>query len=227
MVKHLWRYPVKSLLGESCQQLTINSRGVEGDRFYAVTDVNGKFGSGKNTRRFTKINHLFDLSACYHSDEPVITFPDGQTLGLGDETDQALSQYLGQNVTLQAENQIPHFDAGAIHIVTSGAIQWLQAQLPHTTMDERRFRPNLVLQTDGVEPVEHHWLGKIIEIGEVKLEVTEKTRRCLMTGFKQHNLPDEPEISQFIDNHLDSHFGVYARVIEAGVISKNDVARLV
>ena len=30
-VEHLWRY-LKSLLGESCQKLSVNRRGVAGDR---------------------------------------------------------------------------------------------------------------------------------------------------------------------------------------------------
>ncbi|MBW4533907.1 MAG: MOSC domain-containing protein [Pleurocapsa minor HA4230-MV1] len=31
-IKRLWRYPVKSLLGESCRELSVNKRGVIGDR---------------------------------------------------------------------------------------------------------------------------------------------------------------------------------------------------
>jgi uncharacterized protein len=53
-IAELWRYPVKSMRGEQVEALTIDSRGVKGDRLFAVTDVDGKFGSGKNTRRFRK-----------------------------------------------------------------------------------------------------------------------------------------------------------------------------
>ncbi|MCU5780876.1 putative Fe-S protein [Alcanivorax balearicus MACL04] len=51
-VSELWRYPVKSMLGERCEALRMEERGVEGDRLFAVRDTKGKFGSGKSTRRF-------------------------------------------------------------------------------------------------------------------------------------------------------------------------------
>jgi uncharacterized protein len=53
-ISQFWRYPVKSMLGERRQSLTVEQRGVQGDRLYAVRDADGKFGSGKNTRRFRK-----------------------------------------------------------------------------------------------------------------------------------------------------------------------------
>ena len=37
-IKELWRYPVKSLGGESCQQLKLAERGAVGDRYWAVHD---------------------------------------------------------------------------------------------------------------------------------------------------------------------------------------------
>ena len=55
----LWRYPVKSMLGESRDSLELNSRGVAGDRLHAVRDSEGKLGSGKDTRRFRHIEGLF------------------------------------------------------------------------------------------------------------------------------------------------------------------------
>ena len=78
-VTSLWRYPIKSLLGEKCQTLDRDQRGVVGDRLFAIADENGKFGSGKTTRRFVKIDRLFELQAHYADHVPVIQFPDGLT----------------------------------------------------------------------------------------------------------------------------------------------------
>ena len=47
----LWRYPVKSLLGESCGDALFNARGMAFDRAFAIRGADGKVGSGKNTRR--------------------------------------------------------------------------------------------------------------------------------------------------------------------------------
>ena len=73
-VIRLWRYPVKSMLGEEYEYLDIDERGAKGDRLFAVRDVDGKFGSGKTTRRFRKIDGLFGFSAATTDDLPRITF---------------------------------------------------------------------------------------------------------------------------------------------------------
>jgi len=57
-----WRYPVKSMLGEECDHLDVDQRGAEGDRLFAVRDADGKFGSGKTTRRFRKTDGLFGFA---------------------------------------------------------------------------------------------------------------------------------------------------------------------
>jgi MOSC N-terminal beta barrel domain len=41
-VSELWRYPIKSLVGERLQQVRVDERGIVGDRLFAVTDRNGK-----------------------------------------------------------------------------------------------------------------------------------------------------------------------------------------
>ena len=64
-VIRLWRYPVKSMLGEECGYLDVDERGAKGDRLFAVRDADGKFGSGKTTRRFRKIDGLLGFRAAY------------------------------------------------------------------------------------------------------------------------------------------------------------------
>jgi uncharacterized protein YcbX len=55
-VQALWRYPVKSMLGERCQQLAVEQRGVVGDRAHALWDLDsGKVASAKNPRRWANL----------------------------------------------------------------------------------------------------------------------------------------------------------------------------
>jgi len=50
-VRSLWRYPVKSMLGESPQRLQVDPRGIRGDRAYALWDhASGRVASAKNPR---------------------------------------------------------------------------------------------------------------------------------------------------------------------------------
>jgi uncharacterized protein YcbX len=221
-VVRLWRYPVKSMLGEACEHLDVNARGVEGDRLYAVRDANGKFGSGKSTRRFRKIDGLFRFHAAYHGDTPNIRFPDGRAM-LGDAPgiDGALSEALGQPVTLAREAAISHLDAGPIHLLTTASLAWLKTMLPDALIDERRFRPNVVIDVPGKTQIERGWLGKTLAVGdEVRFRVMDLTERCVMVGLAQADLPDDGRVLQRLD--ADVCFGVYADILVRGRIRRGD-----
>src|SRR5690242_1405316 len=100
-IESLWRYPVKSVRGEQVSTLTVEERGVVGDRLYAVRNLEGKLGSGKSSRRFRKMEGLLELQAVYDGATPRISFPDGRVLSGDDPAIHAdLSTYVGQPVTL-------------------------------------------------------------------------------------------------------------------------------
>ncbi|WP_223836253.1 MOSC N-terminal beta barrel domain-containing protein [Streptomyces venezuelae] len=65
VIERLWRYPVKSTGGERLQRVEVDERGLAGDRLFAVRDADGRFGSGKNTRRFRRMDGLLHLSSRY------------------------------------------------------------------------------------------------------------------------------------------------------------------
>lgn len=55
-VQALWRYPVKSMLGERLQRLEVDCRGVVGDRAYALWDPQAqRVASAKNPRRWAEL----------------------------------------------------------------------------------------------------------------------------------------------------------------------------
>lgn len=229
IVKKLWRYPVKSMLGESCRTLLFDSRGVVGDRLFAVIDKQGKFGSGKNTRRFVKIDGLFKFRATYDESVPVIVFPDGKFVR-GDDSliHTELSEALNQTVALAKEQVIPHFDAGPIHLVTTASLDWLKSKLSCSIVDERRFRPNLVIETKGSELIEQNWLGKMLRIGEsVLLEITNPTERCVMTNFAQDEIPEDKNIFAYLGRECDLNFGIYAKVLVGGKVICGDKAEII
>ena len=105
----LWRYPVKSMMGEELNAADLTEHGVRGDRAYALIDSEtGKVASAKNPRRWP---NLFDHRASFveppnrnNAFPPVrITLPDGSML-TSDEPDinRRLSAELGREVTLTA-----------------------------------------------------------------------------------------------------------------------------
>ncbi|MDI6102372.1 MOSC N-terminal beta barrel domain-containing protein [Actinoplanes sp. NEAU-A12] len=63
LLTEIRRFPVKSMLGELVSAAEVTERGLAGDRAWAVRDPDGKFGSGKNTRRFRRMPGLFGFRA--------------------------------------------------------------------------------------------------------------------------------------------------------------------
>ena len=67
-VHEIRRYPVKSMAGESLDEVDLEPRGVVGDRWYAVVDGDGKLASGKHSHRFRRRDAVFDFAARTTSD---------------------------------------------------------------------------------------------------------------------------------------------------------------
>jgi uncharacterized protein len=220
-VARLWRYPVKSMLGEACERLELEANGVHGDRRFAIRSADGRLGSGKNTRRFRHIEGLFAFHAAGHE----IVFPDGRRMACADPAiHAALSAALAQPVTLARESGASHLDSGPVHLVTTASLRWLQALLPDSRIDERRFRPNIVMEAPGAGPVEQDWSGKTLCIGKsAKIRVSDPTERCQMTTFAQADLPADARVLTRIGRDAELRFGVYAEVLAPGSIACGDV----
>jgi uncharacterized protein YcbX len=57
----LWRYPVKSMMGEELNAAEVTERGLVGDRQFAVVDAStGKVAGAKNPRKW---GNFFDFRA--------------------------------------------------------------------------------------------------------------------------------------------------------------------
>lgn len=224
----LWRYPVKSMLGEAVSTLPIEPRGAVGDRLFAIRDPDGKLGSGKNTRRFRRIDGLLDFRSRLDGAVPVVRFPNGSERR-GDDTaiDAALTAALGTPVTLAREAAVQHHDVAPLHVLSTGALAWLAGQLPHSAIDVRRFRPNLVIDTgrDGI--VEQEWLDRELAIGqEVRIRITQPTERCVMTTMPQEALPPDPGVLRCLAERNAHCLGVYAAVVTPGTIACGDAIAL-
>lgn len=104
----LWRYPVKSMRGEELNSAEITTRGLRGDRAYAVIDAEtGKVASAKHPKKWGRLFDCRALSEPAHTPPngaPVsIMLPDGTWATSGTaELDERLSALLGRPVRVTA-----------------------------------------------------------------------------------------------------------------------------
>lgn len=122
------------------------------------------------------------------------------------------------------------FDYAPVHLLTVSTLAALRAG-GDDPFDALRFRPNLILDTPGEGFVEQQWLGRQLSLGDgVVLEVIEHTPRCAVPSLAQGDLPRSPEVLRTvvaknrvsIDGRRFGCVGVYARVVQGGVIRAGD-----
>ncbi len=135
----------------------------------------------------------------------------------------ALSAQLGLPVTLSREAEISHFDSGPLHLTTTTSIRTLRTLgaplLSGAALDERRFRPNIVVETAASGFPEDAWHGQDIAVGpDVRLRIVGRTQRCVMVSLAQDDLPKDARILRAIARVNAACLGVYAEVLTPGAI---------
>jgi uncharacterized protein len=127
----LWRYPVKSMMGEELNAAEVTERGLRGDRAYALVDrADGKVASAKNPRKWPS---LFDFRATFIEPPspgaklpPVrIALPDGTVVSSAQrDVDQILSRALRREVTLEAIGDVEATSSSGSPRTTSAEEYW-------------------------------------------------------------------------------------------------------
>lgn len=221
-VASLWRYPVKSMLGEVVTTMFVDQRGADGDRRLALVDaVTGRVASAKQPRLWRELLHF---SARLDAGNVHIEAPDGTSV-LADQPDidELLSRLLGRPV--QLISQRPHdatlerpdpeqvLDLGLDAEVDAELLEIAQATPGESFTDlaplhaittatvERvgaealRYRPNLVIATPpGYPPyAENDWMGRELVVGAARLRVLKPTSRCAVPTLEHGRLPRAPQ----------------------------------
>lgn len=229
-VARLYRYPVKSTAGQAVTAAPLGSRGLLHDREWAAYTPDGGIGSGKRTRRFRPVAGLMQWrsEAADEDRVPWLISPQGDRYRVDDPAaSQALTHALGQPLTLRRETTIPHHDEASVHLITTCSIASTEALLGGT-VDNRRVRPNIVLDT-GPEPtwLEDDWAGASITIGaHAMLRIGPGMTRCVMLDQPQVGVRAEPAALQILGRAHNLILGVQAGVTHPGVIRAGDPAVL-
>ncbi len=244
-VSAIWRYPVKSLQGEQLATATIEADGLTGDRRWGIRDeATGRILTGRREPQ------LLLAAAMLSDDQPVITLPDGQScVGTGSDTDGALSDWLGKRVTLVSAAGRPggsaeffadatddtsraiewtmpagrFVDAMPLLVLTTASLRAAAAAYPDGDWEVRRFRPNLLVDTDADGWVEDSWFGRVLRIGDVEIAPREPCVRCTMVTRPQPGLERDLDIYKTLSRHHGGTFGMWSEVVAPGPVSVDDV----
>ncbi len=121
-----------------------------------------------------------------------------------------------------------YVDAYPVHLVTTTSLETLAELEPDSVVDVRRFRPNIVVETDGGESLwpEREWIGRSVRLGSVTLDVVGPCPRCVMVTHAVGDLDHDTRLLRRIVADADQDFGVYATVSGPGTVSLGDQVSL-
>ena len=248
-VADLWRYPVKSLLGERLSTLSVVADGVADDRMWGIQDCND--GRILTARREPRL--LFAASRVGPDGLPTITLPDAKEIsGLGAATDTALSSWLGKAVTLVCArdsdaSRAEYFadptddtsraiewamptgrfvDAYPMLVMTTAGLRGSRSAYPGGSWDVRRFRPNVLIELGGEEWVEDGWADRRLDVGSAQLLPRRRCIRCTMVNRAQPGLDRDVSIYKTLHRSHGGEAGMWTQVVQPGIISVGDAVMI-
>ncbi len=250
-VQALWRYPVKSLRGESLVEASITERGVQGDRVMALRELDrGGIMSARFWAAMLDLGAHYDENASGVESAILIDFPDGERMRSDEPSLPArLSEFFKRQIRLETVRHermtddelaavirgdaLPpsrdFFDEDILHLVASGTLAHLRALQPAADFDPCRFRANIYIDTrdeaDGF--IEDRWLGGTLEIGgAVRIAGLTPSIRCAITTHPQPGLPHDPSILRTAWENHQAYVGVFASVVVPGRVRLGDAVVL-
>jgi uncharacterized protein YcbX len=223
-IEALFRYPVKSMRGESIDAATMGWHGLEGDRRFAFRRLEERGGLPWLTA--SKLPALVLFTPQRREDEngkvlPThVRTPEGETMPMFGE---ALAAEVGRRHGAPVQMmQLDHgiFDETSISVISSDTVREI-GRLSGTIADVRRFRPNLVVRSTRAIPFEEdQWVGGVLTFGEgddaPAVTVTMRDIRCAMVNFDPDDGSTAAEVLKAVVRVHQNTAGVYATVTRVG-----------
>lgn len=227
----IWRYPVKSMGGERLEHVKVESYGLLGDRFCSFYDEAKQGWNSYFTAR--KYPQLLGYRAFYVDGSVRIQSPMGRDSGWDEELRDELEQMTGVRMSMNAEgapgredNGLKSVDAASILIATDSSLRRLE-QVWGKKTDVRRFRPNLLVRADDPLMDDSALIGSRLCIGSTLLQVDTFCERCVMITYDPDSLERDPSLLKTVHQSFGFRFGLYASVLETGIIAAGDEVLLV
>lgn len=225
-ISAIFRYPVKSMAGASLDAAKLSWHGIEGDRRLAFRRLTDKSGFPWLTA--SKLPELLlykpfgiDNNTAERLPTHVCT-PDGKQYELrSDELREEVSSRYGRAVELMnLRNGI--FDDACISVISLGTVHCVGRESGRD-VDLRRFRPNIVIETDGGEPFEEdRWVGRTLMFGQADngpaIRITMRDERCVMVNLDPDTAERDSEVMKAVVRMNENCAGVYGTVVRAGEI---------
>lgn len=223
-IEALFRYPVKSMRGESLEVASMGWHGLDGDRRLALRRPEERGGNPWLTA--SKLPELIHFTPLRRDDGGAEALPTHVRTPEGDELPvfaEALAADIGRR--LGAPVQMMHlkhgiFDDASISVIASDTVREI-CRLAGTSADVRRFRPNVLVRCTRAIPFgEDQWTGGVLAFGDADdapaVTVTMRDIRCVMVNIDPDGGSPAPEVLKAVVRANQNTAGIYGTVTRIG-----------
>ena len=236
-VASLWRYPVKSMAGESLRAVHLHPAGLFGDRLLALESAGAALGkpllAGAERTAILLCRASLDLGvpeAAWRDGEALapwveVTVPEvGRYRASDPELIRALQHSLKTPHALWLKTSPqPMTDCRPLGLISMGTVRQLSKEfgLP---IDGQRFRANLVLKlSDDRGFVEDELVGRRIRLGtDAVIRVTERDPRCRIITLDPGSGEAIPALMRHVARTHDGKVGIYGVTETPGPLAVGD-----
>ncbi len=214
-IEALFRYPVKSMRGESLSVAELGWHGLEGDRRTALRRLRDRGGFPWLTASTLPELIHFEPQPRESGPPTHVRTPEGEDLEMfGEPLAAEIGRRHGAPVEMMRMNH-GIFDDASISVITSETVREI-GRLSSTPTDIRRFRPNVVVRVADAAPFgEDAWVGGVLEFGAAAIAVTARDLRCVMVNLDPSRGPTT-NVLKAVARANEAYAGVYATVTRAG-----------
>ncbi len=223
----LARWPVKSMGGEAARALSLDERGIAGDRTHALYDVHKEAPRRLTARQAPR---LLAWGARYAEADPApeapplprLRAPDGRELDWADPgLPDALAADLGRAVTLRRD-PAGQQDLGRSVLVTTQATHAAVERELGRPLDPRRWRTNVHVELDVPAYAEEDWEGRELHIGAARFLLLHPCVRCVIPTRDPDTQAKAPELLRLLTRDHGGLFGMNARPLGRARIAVGD-----
>jgi uncharacterized protein YcbX len=228
------RYPVKSLAGESLQEIDVEKYGLYADRGRAFIDPTkegyDRYFTANHAPAMLKYKAVLTKNKAPGSPFPevAVTGPEGESLQWDEMLHQRIQSFTDRAIEMTEydpeRDELLGVDSSSVLIITDASLRKAE-EIYGSSFSPLRFRHNFVVSLDEDQPfIENDWVGKHLHIGNTVLYVRKKCFRCVKIDMD----PQEPESYRKSPSLLKAlketefYFGVYASVVETGTVFVGD-----
>jgi uncharacterized protein YcbX len=222
------------MAGELLDVAKLGWHGIDGDRRVAFRRLNDKSGFPWLTASKVPELILYKPLRLDHDNADSlpthVRTPHGNEYELrSNELREEISTRFGSDVEMM---NFKHgiFDEGLISVISLSTVHCIERESGRG-VDLRRFRPNVVIETNSAEPfAEDRWVGQTLIFGEgndaAAVKITMLDERCVMINLDPDTAERDSEVMKTVVRLNKNNAGVYSTVVRTGELRAGQVVTL-